>query len=298
MLKLAARVQRAGLVRRGYQICEVGTSIGRLHVLEAIGGGHHPPMVMLHGLGAAGTLFGPILNRLRPYVRRLIIPDLPGHGFSERPLPGTSQKEMLSALFDTLDDRIEAPAVLFGNSLGGFTALRYAALRPERVRALILVSPAGAPLDPRDLADLRRTLRVEDYREAREFVERLGLGESALRLFIALGVKRHLGAPHIQSFVSDVNPGAFLRTKELSDLKMPILLLWGTEERILPRSVLTFFRRHLPEHAVIEEPEGWGHSPFLPDMEGVVKRVLEFLDEVSLTEDATGATSPAQKDSP
>ncbi len=61
---------------------------------------------------------------------------------------------------------------------------------------------------------------------------------------------------------------------------MPVLLLWGKDERILPRDHLEFFRRHLPEHARFEEPEGFGHAPYLDDVDAVARRILSFTSEV------------------
>jgi pimeloyl-ACP methyl ester carboxylesterase len=57
---------------------------------------------------------------------------------------------------------------------------------------------------------------------------------------------------------------------------MPILLLWGQSERLLPRSSLAYFRHHLPRHAVIEEPVGFGHCPHLDDAARLAERLVEF----------------------
>jgi pimeloyl-ACP methyl ester carboxylesterase len=62
----------------------------------------------------------------------------------------------------------------------------------------------------------------------------------------------------------------------LSALEMPILLLWGQSERILPRSSLAYFRRHLPRHAVIEEPAAFGHCPHFDDPLRLATRLVEF----------------------
>ena len=59
-----------------------------------------------------------------------------------------------------------------------------------------------------------------------------------------------------------------------------MLLLWGRDERILPRYHLDFFRRHLPEHARFEEPEGFGHAPHLDDASALAHRILAFTADV------------------
>jgi pimeloyl-ACP methyl ester carboxylesterase len=276
MITLAARFQRRALRRQGFQVVEVVAPSGRVHVLEAIGGGSLPTVVLLHGLGSAGIHYGPLLERLRPHFRRLVAPDLPGHGFSPLPHGGHDPVRIAEALFGALDDRLEAPSILFGNSLGGYTALLYAVRRPERVRGLVLCSPAGAPLKPHEMAEIRRLLSVRTHRDALELVDRLQLRHSRLRHLFAWGARRQLGAESVQGLLGDVAPDRFLRPEELSALSMPVLLLWGRQEHILPASGLAYFREHLPPHAVIETPDGWGHSPYVQDPGPVARRIVAF----------------------
>jgi pimeloyl-ACP methyl ester carboxylesterase len=75
--------------------------------------------------------------------RPAIAVDLPGFGCSERPWPyDYSVGGEARALVEYLDARGIGRAVLVGNSLGGATAMLVAADHPDRVTALVLVSPA------------------------------------------------------------------------------------------------------------------------------------------------------------
>jgi pimeloyl-ACP methyl ester carboxylesterase len=59
-------------------------------------------------------------------VARIVIPDLPGHGFSDAP-PSLDAQGFQQGVLDALDAVTAAqPALVFGNSLGGYAALRYA----------------------------------------------------------------------------------------------------------------------------------------------------------------------------
>ncbi len=60
---------------------------------------------------------------------------------------------------------------MFGNSLGGYSAIRFAAARPDRVRALFLASPAGAPSTPDEFARFQSVLRMETHDGAVRFLE-------------------------------------------------------------------------------------------------------------------------------
>jgi pimeloyl-ACP methyl ester carboxylesterase len=66
---------------------------------------------------------------------------------------------------------------------------------------------------------------------------------------------------------------------QLGSLPMPVTLVWGKSERLLPPSALAWFRRYLPPHAKILEPEGFSHSPHLEHPRAVSEHILRFLRE-------------------
>src|SRR6266404_6280992 len=97
-------------------------------------GGEGPPLLLVHGFGGAAWNF----DELAPLLpgRRLLIPDLPGHGGST-PLPAPSLAGFADVLGDLLDAEGIEQADVFGHSLGGVVALRLAGRRPQQVRRLI-----------------------------------------------------------------------------------------------------------------------------------------------------------------
>jgi pimeloyl-ACP methyl ester carboxylesterase len=99
-------------------------------------GGDGPPVVLLHGFGGAAWNFTELAELLPG--RRLLIPDLPGHGKSD-PLPAPS----IAGFADVVAGLLDEPADVLGHSMGGVVALRLAARRPDRVRSLVLAAPAG-----------------------------------------------------------------------------------------------------------------------------------------------------------
>jgi len=105
-------------------------------------GGEGPPLTIVHGLGGAAVNFtklAPILARRR----RVLIPDLPGHGLSE-PLEHVEGIATYSRHVHKVAE-LEGmlPGALLGYSMGGVVALRLAVEEPEDVTALALVAPAG-----------------------------------------------------------------------------------------------------------------------------------------------------------
>lgn len=111
----------------------------RLRYLVA---GEGDPLVLVHGLGGAAANWLALAPLLLP-GRRLIVPELPGHGGSS-PLPAApSLSPYADRLGLLLDHEGAAPAAVVGHSLGGAVALRLALRRPEAVSALVLAAAAG-----------------------------------------------------------------------------------------------------------------------------------------------------------
>jgi pimeloyl-ACP methyl ester carboxylesterase len=211
----------------------------------------------------------------------VILPDLPGHGFSEPPTVHT-RAAFHDALFDALDAVVTEPVVVFGNSLGGYAALRFALERPTRVSALFLASPAGAAMSGEEIAALRRLFRLTSQADAVAFVDRLLARRRWIRRPMAWGLRHQFNRPEVEAVLELAAQEHFLTPEELARLTIPVLLSWGREDRILPPQSLEFFRRHLPRHSRIEEPEGFGHSPFLDAPGRFAERLVRFGQELGL----------------
>jgi pimeloyl-ACP methyl ester carboxylesterase len=204
---------------------------------------------------------------------------MPAHGFSDRPSE-LHPARLKHALVEAMDATLDEPAVVFGNSMGGIAAVHYALARPERVRGLILCSPSGAMMNEEELRRFFGTFALDTHGKALAFVDRLFARKNRMRHVFAWGVRTQFGDPEVRKLLSSTSPEDLLTPAQLASLRVPVLLLWGRDERILPRHHLEFFRRHLPPHARIEEPEGFGHAPYLDDASAVARRILAFTSEV------------------
>lgn len=280
MPAISDHLARATLQARFFRSRRVTTSVGRMHVLDAQGEGRLPPLVLLHGLSSTGAHYLPLVRHVRPHVRRLVLPDLPGHGFSDAPAGGMRHDTLSVGLREALDAVLDEPAVIFGNSLGAIAAIRYARLRPERVRGLFLCSPGGAPMPAEELALFLDTFRVESHASAVAFVDRVFGRRSTFRHVLAWGVQKRMHHPTVRGLLDAATPEGMLTGEELSGLKMPVFMSWGMRDGVLPREQLDFFREHLPAHAVVHEPANHGHSPYLEDASGVGRSIVSFLGQV------------------
>jgi pimeloyl-ACP methyl ester carboxylesterase len=221
--------------------------------------------------------------RVTPHLKafsRVVLPDLPGHGFSEMPAPLTSET-LLSGTFESLDAEIQAPAVIAGTSLGAYVAIRYALARPHKVRALMLAAPAGAAMSIDELAAFRARFELKTHRDALAFVDALFARPNFFRHVVAMGLRQYFTQPQTLAVLAELRAHMLFTADEVSTLKAPLLFLWGDAERILPSGNLDFFLKNLPAHARVERPAGWGHGGFLDDPRGFAARLTRFATETT-----------------
>jgi 2-hydroxy-6-oxonona-2,4-dienedioate hydrolase len=102
-----------------------------------------PPVVLLHGLASRIEEYEDLIDSLR-VRRRVVVMDLPGNGYSDKPERAYTLRFLEDAVLALLDRLAIGNADLAGGSLGGNLALRLAHRAPERFRRLVPWAPAGA----------------------------------------------------------------------------------------------------------------------------------------------------------
>jgi pimeloyl-ACP methyl ester carboxylesterase len=217
----------------------------RLRYLVA---GHGEPLLLVHGLGGAASNWRALAPLLLP-GRRLLVPELPGHGGSE-PLAAAAS---LNAYADRLalvpgHEGFSATAVA-GHSLGGAIALRLAIRRPELVGSVVLASAAGITSSTRRsryalaiTGALKPGRRIAPHRRrvARSPVLRTlvfgrwgaadpqALPAEVVDGFLA-GPARHTDTVSAAQALTRDDPRA-----DLDRVRCPALVLWGARDSQLP----------------------------------------------------------------
>jgi len=102
-----------------------------------------PPLVLLHGMASRIEEYEDLIERLRPR-RRIIVMDLPGNGYSDKPARPYTLAFLEDAVLGLLDRLDVQQADLAGGSLGGNLVLRLGHRSPGRFRRLAPWAPAGA----------------------------------------------------------------------------------------------------------------------------------------------------------
>jgi len=289
--------------------------VRRIGILQwpAVDGGavDGPPLVALHGFGVCKETLAPLLATLAA-ERRVVAPDLPGFGANQLGEALTAELAAASAAvqgrgIETLADAIGAPpsaaawayidAVaawieeafdrpvdLLGASMGGAIAASIAARRPDLVRSLLLLGPAGvvAPvrnpfmqaaeegrnlLEIQTLADLDRVLALN-------FVKVPWIPRPVRRA-LARDLRRR--GPQQRAILEALAPllvGGV--TPLLPRIAAPTLVLWGGADQILDPSGAEVYRRGVP-HAEVLLVADAGHTLQNDQPREVTARIGAFL---------------------
>ncbi|MBA3428558.1 MAG: alpha/beta fold hydrolase [Actinobacteria bacterium] len=110
--------------------------------LRYLSGGSGSPVILLHGLGGSSSNWIELLGGAAERFR-VLAPDLPGHGRSARLPARAGVTAFADAVAALLEHEHATPALVVGHSFGGLVGLRLAHRRPDLVRGLLLVAPAG-----------------------------------------------------------------------------------------------------------------------------------------------------------
>ena len=244
-----------------------------------------PVVILLHGFGASLDTWESWAHALSAHYR-VIRFDLPGFGLTGPDPTGdyTDAREM-KILVDLMDQLGVARASLIGNSLGGRIAWNFAALHPDRVARLVLVSPDGfaspgfeygrAPATPLMMRALpfvapRGMLKAS---LAAAYARPEAMSEVTLTryrdLMMAPGVRPAILTRMSQVILHDPTP-------TLALVQAPTLLLWGEKDAMIPIANAADYLRDLP-HATLVRLPNLGHVPFEEDPAMSLPPVERFL---------------------
>lgn len=251
-----------------------GESGSRVHHLEA---GHGPAVVLIHGGVGGGAnwfrMFALLSNDFR-----VLAPDLPGFGLSDRVRPTGALSEVAASFLEEWLRVHELRDVLVaGTSFGGLAALRLAQ-RSGRVSRLLLLDSAGlgraihpavrlvtatplgavllAPTRRGTALTFRRLLTTDRSELTPEHQSRLidylyQSGRAAGTRYLTRTLRAFAGARGQREVVS---------RDELMSLTLPVSIVWGELDRFLPVAQARAAAQWVP-HAALEVIPGTGHSP-------------------------------------
>lgn len=248
-----------------------------------------PPVLFVPGWGCPLYVYRRNLPAVAEAGFRAIAVDLKGHGLSTKPLG--SEQYSIPALVDHIEEILDAlhleRPVLVGHSMGGSLLYHFGSVHPERVRALVLLSPVGMSgvplmwlyqsLTPSFLRPLFRRVRpriVVKVALRRVYGRRGSFTDADVDQYWAPTQFPDTSVALLDLLHSyDWNAA---RTRRLQTVHLPALGMWGSRDHLQPRDGLEIYRRLIPG-IILRKVEGAGHIIPEETSEEVNAAVIAFL---------------------
>ncbi len=230
----------------------IKTSYGKVHLMHH--GGTSEKLLFLHGAGASTRTW----RKLMPYIRDdydVYLIDLLGHGESEDPELHYNVDLQVSVVREVAEmEGINKP-FLIGHSYGAWIAVFLALKIP--IKGIVLMDPAGVR---EHFEEVKSTEGEERYKT------------DMLKLLVKLGNKEHV----MRSILDSDFKSEYLGVEVLSRLRVPALVVWGSEDAIVPFKFARVVANQIggSSLAIIE---GAGHDPHYTDPEKVASYLNEFV---------------------
>ena len=244
------------------------------------------PIVLLHGTSASLHTWDGWAAELSK-TRRVIRFDLPAFGLTgPHPQNDYSIDGYVNFVIAVMDKLGVQRFALAGNSLGGQIAWATAVAAPTRVSALVLVDAGGYAFKPASVPIGFRLARIPGLRRVMEFTLPRGVVKSSIEnvygnpalvtpalvdryyeLTLRAGNRAALAYRMDQMLAGDV--------AQIKTLKMPTLILWGGQDRLIPLENAHWFARDIAGAKLVTF-EALGHLPHEEDPKATVAELLRF----------------------
>ncbi|KIH83775.1 Hydrolase, alpha/beta fold family [Pseudomonas batumici] len=263
---------------------EIPVAIERMTLATFQGGASRntPPLLMIHGFSADKNLW---IRFARYFVadHPVIIPDLAGHGKSGFEPGGDysigAQAQRMIELLDASGiDKVHA----VGSSMGAYVATWLAAHYPERVLSLALMGPVGVNLpQPNEVEELvnqgKNPFLIHSRAEFdRFFAMTMASPPWIPGVLLAAESNTYIKRRSELAEIFDDFHGSPRMEPWLNNVRVPTLLLWGREDRMVPVASAQTWIAGIP-HARLECWDGVGHLPMVERPERTAEQYREFL---------------------
>lgn len=268
-------------------MASLATGFGRIHFEDE---GTGPPVLLVHGWSLSSRVFGREVRHLAR-TRRVVAPDLRGHGLSSPAGPFTLA-DLATDLADLAAGLALERVVLAGWSLGAMVALAAVPFLGERLAGLVLVSgtprfvvaegwPHGLPAQSVEV--LAHRVRRDPARAVSRFFDGMfaeGEVDGSARSELS-ALRGSISPPDRVSALAglEILAREDLRAA-LPSIRLPTLLVHGERDPICPAGASRAMAESIPASRLVEI-RGAGHAPFLSRAGDVLDACSSFLAEVA-----------------
>lgn len=247
----------------------------RMHYL-AMGPTSGAPVVLVHGLGARAEDWWNVSTYLAKAGFRVYVPDLIGYGRSQQPADFSYSVRDEAGLVVGFMDALGLKQVdLGGWSMGGWIVQLVAFEHPDRVSKLILFDSAGLDIKPAWDTGLFTPTSTQQLDELDAL---LMPNPPAIPPFIArdyLRISAH-NAWVIKRALTTMKTAQDVTDSLLPQLKMPVLIVWGSLDQIVPLDQAQTMHKLVPQSQLLVIP-GCGHLAPLQCGAEMDPGVLQFI---------------------
>ena len=236
-------------------------------------------LVLIHGLGASANRWEYVIPHFKKNYR-VIVPDLIGFGYSDKPLVDYTTdffSEFLKKFLEKLD--IKNP-VLIGSSLGGQIIAEYTLNNNSAVQKLVLISPSGVMKHSTPALDAYVMAALYPNQEAAKNAFEMMSGSSKnIDPKIVEGFVKRMRLPNAKmAFMSTLLglKNSQTLTEKLSSITVPTMVVWGELDPVIPVKYADSIVSTIKD-CRFYRMDGCGHTPYVEVPETFVKIVMEFL---------------------
>jgi pimeloyl-ACP methyl ester carboxylesterase len=240
--------------------------------------GNEFPLIMVHGFLGSSIMWGPQIDELKKYYR-IIAPDIPGFGYSNKVLPCNSINSMAKSILEMIDHIGIKKFHLLGHSMGGMIVQEMTKLAGDKVEKLICYGTGPIGNMPE---------RFETIDQSRDRLKIEGLSNTAHRIAKTWFVKEDkadhfdlcLKAGKLTSLkAADAALEAMKNwsgLENLKNIKNKTLIVWGDKDRAYNRNQVDTLNRNIVNSNLIIF-EGCSHNVHLESPQKFNRTVSDFL---------------------
>ncbi|MDR2427251.1 MAG: alpha/beta hydrolase [Endomicrobium sp.] len=253
----------AAIYEPQYNFAKLNTGINIAYV--TLGDKKNTPVVLIHGVTDTYLSFSqaaPILEKSGFYV---IVPELRGHGKSDKPKKGFYTTQQHAADINALLDKLEIKkAHIAGHSLGSFVAQSLAAANPDKVSSLILIGSTASLEGNETLAWLLEgDEKFPGINKLKSFSDDFLVDWTASSNYDPVFIKKTFENAKKLPLYAWVNAfnGIVVNRENLSKIKVPTAIIWGTQDTFFTiKDQLNLIENLGSDYIVFIKKEGASHN--------------------------------------
>lgn len=235
-------------------------------------------LVLVHGLGASAERWEYVIPLFKKRYR-VIVPDLIGFGYSDKPMVDYTQEFFSDFLGKFLQEiQIERP-IMIGSSLGGQVIAEYAS-NNNSIKKLILTSPSGTTKTSTPALDAYIMAALyPNENSAKNAFEMMSIPDQEIAPEIITGFIERMKLPNAKmAFMSTLLGlrNAKKITTKLKSITAPTMIIWGALDPVIPIKHADSFVAAIKDCRFFRM-DGCGHTPYVDDPESFARVAMEFL---------------------